>query len=155
MKQNHFEKPATFPPQRAKPRDPCLSSSDLATGAPVFAANLQFVRSEPPLRHFIEGLEMAIIVLDSGIIVEANNQVPAFFGRSVGALLGLHVKELVTNESLTRLAHFLDLDAPKPVFVLGLCQDQPSFPLQLRAVAAIIGDGHRLRVTSLTRCGAN
>ena len=160
MKQNLSEKPAIFRPRRpTPPHDSSPSASDLANGAvdssiraPVSSANLQCVGSEPTVRRLIEGLEVAIVVLDAGVIVDANIQAPALFGRSVGAILGLHVKELVTNESLMRLAHFLEFDDAEPILVLGLCQDQRSFPLQLRAVASIIGDGHRLRITSMTRC---
>jgi len=64
----------------------------------------------------------------------------------------LHVKELVTNESLMRLAQFLETDDPEPAAVLGLRQDDRTFPVQLKAVASIISGGRRLRVTLLMRC---
>ena len=99
-------------------------------------------------------MEEAILVLDSGVIVESNHRAPALFGRSAGAILGLHLKELVTSESVMRLAEFLEFDDSEPAVVLGMRQDDRAFPLQLRAIASIINGGRRLRVTSLSRCGA-
>ena len=125
-----------------------------AVRAPVAEVSLQSLQTEPTIRRWIEGLEIAIVVLDTGVIVETNHRAPALFGRSAGAILGLHVKELVTNDSLLRLAHFLEFDVPEPTMVLGVRQDDGTVPLQLRAIASIISSGRRLRVTSLTRCGA-
>jgi len=112
------------------------------------------VQSEPTIRRWIEELEEAIVVLDSGVIVETNSRAPSLFGRVDGAIRGCHIKDLVTEESLMRLAHFLEFDDPEPALVLGRRQDHRTFPLQLKAVASIIGNGRRLRVTSLNRCGA-
>ena len=121
---------------------------------PVSAASLESVRSDTTIRRWIEELEESIVVLDSGIIVAANNRAPTLFNRSVGAIMGLHFKELVTNESLMRLLHFLEFDDPEPALVFGLRQDDRTFPLQLKSVASIVGGSRRLRVTMLTRCGA-
>jgi len=129
-------------------------AADSSVRAAVAEVGLQSLRSEPTIRRWIEGLEIAIVVLDTGVIVETNHRAPALFGRAAGAILGLHVKELVTTDSLMRLAHFLEFDDPEPAMVLGVRQDDGTVPLQLRAIASIINSGRRLRVTSLTRCGA-
>jgi hypothetical protein len=161
MKLKPFEIRTALPAQGSGNGLPFPQSSGLGSGAanssaraPVAAAGLQSLRSEPTIRRWIEELDEAVVVLDSGIIVETNHRAPALFGRSAGAILGLHVKELVSNESLIRLAHFLEFDDPEPAVVLGLRQDDGTLPLHMKAIAAIICGGRRLRVTSLTRCGA-
>jgi len=140
-------RPFRPPPTQRMARQPVIRE-------PASADNLESVQSEPTIRRWIEGLEESVVVLESGKIVEANSRAPMLFGRSVGEIVGLHLKELVSHESLMRLVHFLEFDDPEPTLVLGLRQDRRTFPLQLKAVASIIGEGRRLRVTLLTRCGA-
>ena len=160
-----FEIRMSLPPQgevNGSPSPPPSGfAKGFATGARGAAAHAaesdateQSVPSESTIRRWIEELEEAIVVLDEGIIIETNRRAPSLFGRQVGAIRGCHIKELVTEESLIRLAHFLEFDAPEPAQVLGLRQDHRTFPLQLKAVASIIAEGRRLRVTALTRCGA-
>ena len=163
MKLRPFEIRMSLPPQQgAMSSPPDAPSPGFATGyaqsnhAPSASeAELGPVRSEPTIRRWIEELEEAIVVLDSGVIVESNSRAPSLFGRQEDrAILGCHIKDLVTEESLMRLANFLEFDDPEPAMVLGRRQDRRTFPLQLKAVASIIGNGRRLRVTSLNRCGA-
>lgn len=150
-----------LPPQGAKNGPDSSPSPGFAAGQGnssdrglVPTTNRQPAQSQPTIRRWIEELEEAIVVLDEGIIVENNSRAPALFGRQAGAIQGWHLKELVTEESLMRLTLFLEYDDPEPALVLGVRQDHRAFPLQMKAVASIIADGRRLRVTSLARCGA-
>lgn len=150
-----------LPPQGAKNGPHSSPSSSLAAGqgnssahGPAAVTNQPPAQTEPTIRRWIEELEEAIVVLDEGIIVETNSRAPALFGRQAGTIQGWHLRELVTEESVMRLALFLEYDDPEPALVLGVRQDRRAFPLQMKAVASIIADGRRLRVTSLVRCGA-
>jgi len=136
-------------------------SSSCATGAgvplaraKVYTTGIETEQFGPSIHRWIEELEEAIVVLDSGIIVESNSRAPSLFGRPARSILGWHLKQLVTGESLMRLSHFLEFDDPEPALLLAVRHDRRTFPLQLKAIASIIGNGCRLRVTSLTRCGA-
>ena len=161
MKLKPFEIRMPIPPQGGNRGPPSQPASGLANGAaepvirePASADDLRSVQSENAIHRWIEAMEESVVVLDAGIIVESNRRAPMHFGRSDGEIQGLHIKELVANESLMRLAHFLEFDDPEPTLVLGLRKDRRTFPLQLKAVASIVGKGRRLRVTMLTRCGA-
>jgi hypothetical protein len=145
----------TEPATSAKPAQPThypIGAEDLSTREPLPANGSEPAQSEPTIRRWIEELEEPVVVLDSGIIVETNSRAHALFRMQAGTMVKLHINKLVTEESLMRLADFLEFDDHEPAVVLGLRQDRRTFPLQLKSMASIICNGRRLRVTSLSRC---
>lgn len=137
------------------------SASPFLTGAPPFepgrrgrpasaeeTSHLSF--SEDRMQQLMNSFEEGLVVLDGGLILEANRAMSVLLGCPLEEVLWNQLADFVAPGSRPALLDGLRPETPKAALELtGRKSDGTEFPMQLSCKAAVLYKGRRVVVASL------
>ncbi len=105
-------------------------------------------QSEERFRLLANEVVEGIVLIEHGVIFDANESFTRMYGYSLEELIGVSPVELVTSEMRELVARRISTGSEEPYEVQGLKKDGTVFPIEVRP-RRIPYEGRRVRVTSV------